>query len=617
MVHVPRIGIFVVRITDLQSSLDALRAHDYEFIVINVAREVERNQIIPLCDLLLSSTDWITHTAAYISTKECAVDLPRFRFLDAQFDQAQHLSIRDIIVECPEHIDAVTRLSRVLNARMSGGFTQSRFHVHLLLQSHRAQAHQTLANATVEPTEVTPHDSWCYWNHVRSLVGYDRRLGVALELDGDLPDEDDCKRWCGEAVSMLIVPFILFLPAANNTLALPQPYGEFIKSLLRTNARQISIMVKGNISPGMHSRVVKALAEYGRLWVTESLVNEFAIGYEDFLQVPLQPLADNLEASTYEIFEKDPVKYEYYRRAMVRALSKFPKDQRVVILLVGAGRGPLIRACLSASEETGRLINLYAIEKNFSAAFTLQSQTWVPAPENPETQVNKVTIVNTDIREWKTPELADILLSELLGSFGDNELSPECLDGAWKCVKPTAISIPESYRSYVEPIMSHRLYTETLAESAAKGIQYTDIHFVTHMKGFFSMADVKQLFEFVHTDLHVPPRDQKNVRYKKLRFRPHTECVLHGFAGYFDTTLIDDIKLSIIPEAHTPSLISWFPTWIPLSAPVKVTPADLITLHFWRNVNRQKVWYEWCIQSPIPTRIQNPNGKLYSIGLNS
>lgn len=54
--QVPRIGIFVVRITDLQSSLDALRAHDYEFIVINVAREVERNQIIPLCDLLLSST---------------------------------------------------------------------------------------------------------------------------------------------------------------------------------------------------------------------------------------------------------------------------------------------------------------------------------------------------------------------------------------------------------------------------------------------------------------------------------------------------------------------------------------------------------------------------------
>ncbi len=30
-------------------------------------------------------------------------------------------------------------------------------------------------------------------------------------------------------------------------------------------------------------------------------------GYEDFLQSPLQPLMDNLESGTYEVFEKDPV----------------------------------------------------------------------------------------------------------------------------------------------------------------------------------------------------------------------------------------------------------------------------------------------------------------------
>lgn len=41
-----------------------------------------------------------------------------------------------------------------------------------------------------------------------------------------------------------------------------------------------------------------------------------------------------------------------------------------------------------------------------------------------------MTIVSTDMRKWKAPEKADIIVSELLGSFGDNELSPECLDGA-------------------------------------------------------------------------------------------------------------------------------------------------------------------------------------------
>jgi hypothetical protein len=36
-------------------------------------------------------------------------------------------------------------------------------------------------------------------------------------------------------------------------------------------------------------------------------------------------------------------------------------------------------------------------------------------------------------------------VSELLGSFGDNELSPECLDGAQRFLKPDGISIPSLY----------------------------------------------------------------------------------------------------------------------------------------------------------------------------
>lgn len=33
------------------------------------------------------------------------------------------------------------------------------------------------------------------------------------------------------------------------------------------------------------------------------------------------------------------------------------------------------------------------------------------------------------MREFKPNDPIDIIVSELLGSFGDNEVSPECLDG--------------------------------------------------------------------------------------------------------------------------------------------------------------------------------------------
>ena len=43
-------------------------------------------------------------------------------------------------------------------------------------------------------------------------------------------------------------------------------------------------------------------------------------------------------------------------------------------------------------------------------------------------------------------------------SFGDNELSPECLDGAQKFLKPTGISIPYQYTSFLGPLQVPELF---------------------------------------------------------------------------------------------------------------------------------------------------------------
>ena len=55
---------------------------------------------------------------------------------------------------------------------------------------------------------------------------------------------------------------------------------------------------------------------------------------------------DNLESGTYEVFEKDPVKYTEYQRAMYEAIKdRIPQaevDTKVLTLMVlGAGRGQI------------------------------------------------------------------------------------------------------------------------------------------------------------------------------------------------------------------------------------------------------------------------------------
>ena len=70
------------------------------------------------------------------------------------------------------------------------------------------------------------------------------------------------------------------------------------------------------------------------------------------LQAPLQPLQDNLESSTYETFENDTTKYTVYQSAIHAAiLDCIPQNEAedTVVMVVGAGRGPLVTAALQAS----------------------------------------------------------------------------------------------------------------------------------------------------------------------------------------------------------------------------------------------------------------------------
>lgn len=103
---------------------------------------------------------------------------------------------------------------------------------------------------------------------------------------------------------------------------------------------------------------------------------------------------------------------------------------------------------------------------------------------------DRVQVVACDMRDWKPKEKADILVSELLGSFGDNELSPECLDGAQTFLKPDGISIPYRYRSFIAPIQSYKLYTE-LKRCKEYGI-------ILYQANYESSESCKSLDDMIH-----------------------------------------------------------------------------------------------------------------------
>lgn len=221
------------------------------------------------------------------------------------------------------------------------------------------------------------------------------------------------------------------------------------------------------------------------------------------------------------------------------------------------------------------------------------------------------------MREFVPDEKADILVSELLGSFGDNELSPECLDGAQKHLKPDGISIPSQSVSYINPVMTPKLYNivrdirpRSHRQKPNTYESQSEHSYVVYFKNAYHIAAVQPVFTFKH-----PNRNEhiNNSRYTQLKFKVAQDCMLNGFAGFFDTVLYKDITLSIHPETHTKGLSSWFSMFFPLAEPQQLKAGAELTVNFWRCISENKVWYEWNTTSPHISHIHNFKGRAFPI----
>lgn len=136
------------------------------------------------------------------------------------------------------------------------------------------------------------------------------------------------------------------------------------------------------------------------------------------------------------------------------------------------------------------------------------------------------------------------------------------------------VSIPCSYTSYLAPLSSSKLYNEV--RGCRERDKDPECHFetpyVVRLHNFHQLAEPKACFTFKHPttgwlEKHLgsecvvfffvvvlflvfkflpdPISDMNNNRYQSLRFSMSCNSVLHGFAGYFETTLYKDVTLSM------------------------------------------------------------------------
>lgn len=164
---------------------------------------------------------------------------------------------------------------------------------------------------------------WKQWNRLRTLTEYNPRIQVALEITSQLPsDEQLLDMWIAEPIKTVIVPGEIFVSNSKGYPVLPKPHQKFIQKLMDKMKPDMVVTVPStpihkSASPSSYCDYIRYLNRNLRPLTSYDVISA---GFQDYIQIPLQPLMDNLENQTYETFESDPVKYQLYEKAVYKAL---------------------------------------------------------------------------------------------------------------------------------------------------------------------------------------------------------------------------------------------------------------------------------------------------------
>ena len=183
----------------------------------------------------------------------------------------------------------------------------------------------------------------------------------------------------------------------------------------------------------------------------------------------------------------------------------------LTVLVVGAGRGPLVQAALNAAIVSNVDVQVWAVEKNFNAVVTLRNRFKQQLQTASGGSSNTVSVLYCDMRDLRSrcPDLsADIIVSELLGSWGDNEASPECLHAmeAGGFLKAGGVMIPQSYCSYAAPVSCSALWMQARdmpQPPALAGRHFPalssglDSPYVVNMHSYCLLSSAKPLFQVI------------------------------------------------------------------------------------------------------------------------
>lgn len=402
-----------------------------------------------------------------------------------------------------------------------------------------------------------------FWNNIKI-----ENVSVMLYLSQEV---DDCiiRRWCTEPISAVMVHAAKFVHEYKFPV-LPDYLQVMLRKFITKSPPAVILMSDSNQINYIN----------GLKWFVSKVEIDPA---SDILIDPLQPLKDDLSLEIYEVFEKDIIKYDQYEKAIFRALKDINMPN-VKVLVIGPGRGPLLDRLLKVIKKLECQYQIDSVEKNSNCYAILKER-------NLKEWNGTINLIKDDVRTWKDINY-NLVISELLGSFGCNESCPEILQ---KFTNENTIMIPQSYENYLQPI-----YSPLISEIKNEQLERP---YLVKLNSFYNMSGIQPIWKFNH------PTKDTTSRLKAIDFHVPYQGKINGFQGYFIANLYETIQIGIHPQMEEGFCKSWYPFLFPILEIHCNSNSNLSFLI--ERISDNKVWYEWSVNN----KVYNKDGLYYSIGL--
>lgn len=261
--------------------------------------------------------------------------------------------------------------------------------------------------------------------------------------------------------------------------------------------------------------------------------------FHQYIIEPLNPSVENLDLIVYETFEKDKFKYDQYEEAISLAITDLKTTiKEPKILVVGAGKGGLVHRAFKHCHD------ITIVEKNLKVTPHLYDQ-------NQTHWQGKVKIHVGDVRKFDCKPY-DLVISEMIGSFGCNEMFPEIIRLHNKIV------IPSQVQSMISLINN--------------ALEY-DKPYLNNIKMYYAVAESAKLWEFNY------PGDNDTDKHVELNMEVQVSGTVNSVMGVFESDLYGGISITNVKSRNYCK--SWFPIIFPIE-PFDVKKGDDVRVEFWR-----------------------------------